>query len=70
MILDPFIGTGTTAVAAMEMGHHYIGFEIDPGYIEVANDRIASAKAVAGQTTLFDCIGVPDEHSNIKNSGA
>jgi DNA modification methylase len=40
VVLDPFIGSGTTAVAAMRTQRHYIGFETDRSYIDCANDRI------------------------------
>jgi site-specific DNA-methyltransferase (adenine-specific) len=41
LVLDPFIGSGTTAVAAVRTGRHYVGIETDPGYIELANARLA-----------------------------
>lgn len=41
IILDPFVGSGTTAVAAKEQGQHYIGIEISPDYCTMAKDRIA-----------------------------
>lgn len=40
LILDPFLGSGTTAVACMELGRKYIGYEINEGYFEVAERRI------------------------------
>ena len=40
IILDPFMGSGTTAVAALECNRKYIGFEIIPEYVDFANDRI------------------------------
>lgn len=39
-MLDPFIGSGTTAVAAKLTGRHYIGFEINPKYYQIALDRV------------------------------
>ena len=39
-VLDPFMGSGTTAVAAMQEGRHYIGFEIDKAYYDIAQKRI------------------------------
>jgi site-specific DNA-methyltransferase (adenine-specific) len=41
IILDPFIGSGTTAVAALMSGRKYIGYEINPQYAELAEERIA-----------------------------
>lgn len=36
VVLDPFIGTGTTAVAAKQLGRNYIGIEIDSNYVKIA----------------------------------
>lgn len=41
VILDPFLGTGTTAVAAKALGRHYIGIELDPVYAEIAKSKLA-----------------------------
>ena len=40
IILDPFLGSGTTAVACKELGRRYIGIEISPEYCEIAKRRI------------------------------
>jgi len=40
LILDPFLGSGTTAIAAIRTGRHYLGFELDPQYYEMAVKRI------------------------------
>ncbi len=40
LVLDPFMGAGTTAVAAVRTGRHYVGFDTDGGYLEVARQRI------------------------------
>jgi len=42
-VLDPFMGTGTTTVAAAKWGRHSIGVEIDPHYFEMAEKRIRHA---------------------------
>ena len=42
VILDPFCGAGTTAIAAKNAGRHYLGFDTDKNYIELANKRLAS----------------------------
>lgn len=44
VVLDPFIGTGTTAVAAKQLGRNYIGIELDSDYIKIAEKNIKSAK--------------------------
>lgn len=40
LVFDPFIGSGTTAIAAKKLGRNYIGFEIDKNYFKVANERL------------------------------
>ena len=40
IILDPFCGSGTTCVAAKQLGRHYIGIEINPDYCKIAEDRL------------------------------
>ncbi len=44
LVLDPFLGSGTVAVAAQEMGRHYLGFEIVPEYYEFAKERLAQGR--------------------------
>lgn len=39
-ILDPFMGSGTTGVAALRHGRKFVGIEIDPNYFEIACERI------------------------------
>lgn len=39
-VLDPFMGSGTTAVACINTNRNYIGFELDTGYFDIANKRI------------------------------
>jgi site-specific DNA-methyltransferase (adenine-specific) len=48
IILDPFMGSGTTAIAAVQLERNYVGYDTNPGYIELANQRI---KAVAEKVT-------------------
>lgn len=44
IILDPFVGTGTTAVAAKQTGRHYIAIESNKEYFEIAKDRLQDTK--------------------------
>ena len=43
-VLDPFMGSGTTGVACVQTGRNFIGIEIDEGYFEIAERRIADAQ--------------------------
>jgi len=45
IILDPFMGSGTTAIACINTNRNYIGFELDAHYCEIANERIRKALA-------------------------
>lgn len=40
IVFDPFMGSGTTAVAAMECGRNFIGYELNPDYYEMCDQRI------------------------------
>ena len=40
LVLDPFMGIGTTAIVCKRLGLNFIGFDIDPHYIEIANERL------------------------------
>lgn len=51
VILDPFCGSGTTCIAAIKSNRHFIGFDIEPKYIKIAEQRI---KKVANQKNLKD----------------
>lgn len=42
-ILDPFMGSGTTGVAAVRLGRKFIGIEIEPKYFDIACRRIGEA---------------------------
>jgi DNA modification methylase len=49
-IFDPFMGSGTTGVAAIQLGRNFIGCEIDPDYFKIAENRIKEAEM---QPNLF-----------------
>ncbi|MGH9177274.1 MAG: DNA-methyltransferase, partial [Acidimicrobiales bacterium] len=47
LVLDPFMGVGSTAVAAVHTRRHYVGFDTDPAYLVAAGQRIAEARRLA-----------------------
>lgn len=52
IVLDPFSGTGTTALAAKRLGRQYIGFELDSEYVEITRNKLAQEKP---NSKLGDC---------------
>lgn len=44
IVFDPFLGTGTTAIAAKTLGRHFIGIDIDLQYSEIAGNKLAKVK--------------------------
>lgn len=44
IVLDPFMGSGTTGVACMNLGRKFIGIEIEPKYFDIACERIENAQ--------------------------
>jgi len=51
IVLDPFMGVGTTAVACEELNRRYIGIELNPDYCRIGEERI---KMVKRQVKIFD----------------
>ena len=51
-VLDPFLGSGTTAVACKKLGRNFIGIEISEEYCKIAEARINGTEQV-GQKTLL-----------------
>lgn len=44
LVLDPFLGSGSTAVAAVRTGRRYVGYDVDPSYVALAARRIGAAR--------------------------
>jgi DNA modification methylase len=40
VVLDPFMGSGSTALAALKAGRGFVGYEVDAGYVKLAKNRI------------------------------
>ena len=49
VIFDGFLGSGTTAIAAVNTKRHYIGFELDPKYFDIACQRLDEVEARGGE---------------------
>ncbi|PJF38955.1 MAG: restriction endonuclease [Phototrophicales bacterium] len=45
IVLDPFLGTGTSAIAAKRLNRRYIGIEIDPNYVQIAQGKLDAIEA-------------------------
>jgi modification methylase len=65
IVLDPFMGSGTTALAAKNLGRQFIGIDISPEYCEMARERLKNPQSgiktkdtcqKIDQLTLFDCL--------------
>jgi modification methylase len=60
LVLDPFLGSGTTGAVARKLGRHYVGIERDPAYARLAEQRIASIPD-PGERDLLATPGKRDE---------
>ena len=60
VVLDPFLGSGSTAVAAVRTGRHYVGFDTDPAYVGRARARVAEEVAAVAVPTAAPGAG-PDD---------
>jgi len=47
LVLDPFMGAGTTAIAALRVGRHFVGYDTDAHYITLAQQRVEKERARA-----------------------
>jgi site-specific DNA-methyltransferase (adenine-specific) len=54
VVLDPFIGSGQTAIAAIKTKRHYIGYEINGGYVRLAEKRIKEFSLNLNAPELFE----------------
>lgn len=63
VVLDCFMGSGTTAVACKELNRHFLGFELNPTYWQIAVDRVNGItqqdrlKKNSGQVDIFELLG-------------
>jgi site-specific DNA-methyltransferase (adenine-specific) len=50
IVLDPFMGTGSTAAAAVRLGVRFVGFELDPAYVAMAGERLARLRSAMARS--------------------
>ncbi len=55
LVLDPFMGSGSSLVAASRLGRRFIGYDLDPAYVQIARDRVAESMLGTASTD-----GAPD----------
>ncbi len=60
IVLDPFMGSGTTAEAAVQTNRRYVGYEINPEYVDHARARVSQAEGLAAQAALLDWTSRPE----------
>lgn len=46
LVIDPFLGSGTTAIVARQLGRRYLGIEINPKYVEIARQRLEQVETI------------------------
>lgn len=56
LVVDPFVGSGTTAIAAMKAGRAFVGIEIDQGYFEIACRRLTEASRQGDMLRMLDTV--------------
>jgi site-specific DNA-methyltransferase (adenine-specific) len=54
LVLDPFLGSGSTVVAAERTGRHGMGYDLDPSYIELAQTRLREERLVIAEVSDVD----------------
>lgn len=52
LVLDPFMGSGSTAVAARRTGRHFLGFDTDPAYVALAHERVRAEGVAEGSAEV------------------
>ena len=55
-VLDPFLGSGTTCLAARNLGRHSVGYEINPDYVQIIREKTGMDKAALFQDASFELL--------------
>ncbi len=66
LVLDPFMGSGSALVAAARLGRRYVGYDLDPDYVEIARARVAAATESAPDASSTDAEGL---HARAREEG-
>jgi DNA modification methylase len=56
LVVDPFMGSGTTMVAAARTGRRYVGYDLDSSYVEIARERIANEGAPTAGSSVDESV--------------
>jgi site-specific DNA-methyltransferase (adenine-specific) len=64
VVLDPFMGSGQTAIAAVKTRRHYVGYEISEEYIKLSKKRIKQFEMEFNAPKIFEFDTDPKESSN------
>ncbi len=56
MVLDPFLGSGTTCLAARNLGRNSVGYEINPDYCEIIQEKLGLRRALLFQDASFELL--------------
>lgn len=67
VVLDLFMGSGTTAIAAKRCGRHFVGFELNPDYCQITQDRLASSEAELSVQSNLPTEPVREKIPNVKS---
>jgi site-specific DNA-methyltransferase (adenine-specific) len=70
LVLDPFLGSGTTALAAIETGRHYVGYDTDEAYVERARARLRAAQRRAADAPRPGAVAAPETARAIQDGRA
>lgn len=69
IVLDPFMGSGTTAVAAKQLGRRCLGIEIDPAYIQIAQSRLNEVQAQGSLLDITQYLDVQSPEDEAPSTG-
>jgi len=71
IVLDPFMGTGSTALAALKNNRHFVGYDVSSDYLELAKQRLeAHASGTKFKAPVIKKSGKSERHIEIDGKGA